>query len=227
MPDPKTYTEEELQAAIEERLAATKGEHDKAFQELWAEAKRAKERAKAFEGLDPGEARELKDKLAKLEQQKKAEKAGVTSEELDRLRAEVRKDLEGEFGQFRTRAEQLASENRALKLDNVVKAMMGKSGVRAERIDPLYRLTADLYDLTEDGKPMLRDRMGTPVEKFIAEDLSKQYPEFFQGSGSSGGGAPKTTAGGRGSPSVIESTNSPEFLANLEAIAKGSARVAG
>ena len=208
----KTYTQAELDAAIQERLAAAKAEGDKAFQSLWDEAKQAKAARK-----------ELEAKLADIEVAQKAQKAGVTSEELNRLRSEIREDLEkGEYGQFRTQAEKLAGENRALKLDNVVKAAMAKGGARADRIDALFRLTSDRYDLTDDGKPMLRDRMGTPIEKYVSDDLLKEYPEFFNGSGASGGGAAKSGAGGVGGGVVSDGAG---FMANLKDIASGKTQV--
>lgn len=222
--DTKTYTDEQVQAMVEEKLAAEKADKDKAFATLWEEAKAAKAKAKEFEAKE----REYQAKLTKLEQAKKAEKAGVTSEELERLRNEVRADLEKEYGEFRTRAERLAQDNRALRLDDNVKGIMAKHGVRAERVDALYRLTGEHYDLTEDGKPMLKDRPGTPVEKFIQDELSKQYPEFFQGSGSNGGGASKSVAGGAGivGRSIAAGDLSFKgFLENVEAIAERKVEV--
>lgn len=222
--DPKTYTQEELDAQVQERLAAAKADGDTAFAKLWEEAKQAKQRLKDFDGVDPVEYKSLKDKVTSLEQQQKAEKAGITSEELTRLRTEVRADLEREYQPHITKAEKLAIENRGLKLDSVVKGQMSKAGVRAERIDALYRLTADEYDLTDDGTPMIKNRMGTPVEKFVSEELVKQYPEFFNGTGSSGGGATKTNAGGGGAK-VIAAGDNKAFIANLDNIASGKATV--
>lgn len=224
MADPKTYTPEEVEALVQEKLAAAKAEGDKAFQSLWDEAKKAKERAKAFEGLDPEEARTLKQKYQELEQRAKADKAGITSEQLEKMRAEIRGSLEQDYVPFKSKAEALEKEMRSLRLDAVVKGVMAKNGVRADRIDALFRLAADQFDLTDDGKPMLKERMGTSVEKFVAEDLFKQYPEFYQGSGSSGGGATKSN-GGAGGSRVIAAGDSAAFLANLEGIASGKVEV--
>jgi hypothetical protein len=223
--DPQTFTQEQVDAMVQEKLAAAKAEGDKAFSSLWDEAKAAKQKLKDYEGVDPNEYRSLKDKLTQLEQQAKAEKAGITSQELDRLRGEVRADLEAQYQPHITKAQQLAAENRALKLDSVVKAQMAQAGVRSERIDALYRLTADEFDLTDDGKPMVKSRMGTPVEKFVGEELVKQYPEFFAGSGSSGGGAPRSS-GGAGTRAPTRISNDPaSLLANIDRLAKGEVTV--
>ena len=117
-------------------------------------------------------------------------------------------------------------DNRTLRLDSVVKAEMAKAGARSERIDALYKLAADEFDLTDDGKPMLKNRPGIEVSKFVAEDLKKQYPELYNGTGSSGGGAPRSTAGGGGAPNTIAADDAEGFIANLEGIAKGAVNVA-
>lgn len=192
--------------------------------EILKEAKGAKDKLRSYEGIDPNEHKSLKEKLADLEQKQKAEKAGITSQELERMRAEVRQSLEAEFSVFRTQAETLAKENRALKLDNRVKKVMGDNGVRAARIDDLFRLTADHYDLTDDGQPMLKEKMGLPIDTYVKEDLRKAYPEWFDGSGSSGGGATKSVAGGGGSR-VIAASDKDAWSQNIEAIAKGTIEV--
>ena len=51
--DSGAFTQEQVDLQITEALATAKGENDTAFDELWKEAKAAKERAKAFGDLDP------------------------------------------------------------------------------------------------------------------------------------------------------------------------------
>lgn len=207
---PKTYTQEEFDSLqqqmqnLQTQLEALKGNRDEVLTEK----------------------KKLQQRLQEIEQEGRAQKAGITAEQLEKLRAEVRQDLEKEYAEFKEKAEQLSTENRALKLDNVVKAAMAKSGVRSERIDSLYKLVADEFDLTDDGKPMLKSRPGTVVDKYIAEELIKVYPEWYQGSGSSGGGASKST-GGAGGTRVVTPGDNDAFIANIEGIAKGEVQVAG
>jgi hypothetical protein len=202
-------TPEEIEEMARE-LAAIKGKHE----ELLGETKAAKEARRVAEA-----------RAGELEQTLKAHKAGVTSQELERLRAEVRADLDKQYAPTLDEAKALQAENRRLKLDDKVKGAMAKSGARADRIDALYKLTQGEYDLTDDGQPMLKTRPGTPVEKFVAEDLKGMYPEFYEGSGSSGGGASRSVAGGAGSQKVIAADDGAAFLANLEGIAKGTVAV--
>lgn len=228
MDESKTYTQEEVDALIEERNKALEENRDKALGQL----KEARDKLKAFDGVDAEEYRALQAKVTDLETKAKADKAGLTSEELNKLRADVAADLKKQYAadanlglkEFPWAAD-LARENRELKLDSVVKAQMAKGGARAERIDALFKLTSERFDLTDDGKPMLRDRPGIEIEKYVSDELKKEYPEFYNGSGSSGGGASKSNAGGVGTTKTVAADDSASFLANLEGIAKGEVAV--
>ena len=180
----------------------------------------------AFKGIDPTEYRSMAAKLQELEHQQKADKAGITSDQLQKLRQEIRGDLEKEYKQALDELEGLRTDNRSLRLDSVVKAEMAKAGVRSERIDALFRLNADKFDLTDDGVPILRERPGAEIGKYVADELRQEYPEFYNGSGSSGGGASKSSApGGAGYTRQIAASDKDTLSANLERIASGEAEV--
>jgi len=219
--DKDTYSPEEVEKLVEERNKALEAKRD----EILGELKAAKEKLKAFDGVDPAEFRKLQTKLAELEQERKAQDKGITSEALDKMRQEVRQDLDKEYGPLKQQLEEARGEVRTLRLDNVVKQHMAKAGVRSERIDALYRLTADQWDLTDDGEPMVKVRPGTEPHKYVGDVLSKEYPEFFEGSGSSGGGASKSAASGSGSPRKIQLGDGEAFLANLDGVASGKVEV--
>lgn len=222
----ETFTQEQVEEMVKERLAAAKAEQDKAFKSLWEEAKEAKRRAQAFADLgDPDEVKGRLARITEMEAEAKAAKAGITSEQLTKMRSEIRAELEKDYAKFKEQAEVNARKVRELQLDSVVKAQMAKNGVRADRIDPLFKLTRDEYDLTDDGVPMLRDRPGTEIGKYISGDLVKAYPEFFEGTGSSGGGASKSASGAGGGARNIAADDAAAFLANLEGIAKGTVKV--
>lgn len=222
----KTFTQAELDAAIAEQVGALQDKNA----ELITEVRQAAAKLKSFEGVDPKEYKSMASRLAELEQNAKAEKAGLTSEQLAKLRQDVEVDVVKRFQSDPTGALQLfpwaadlAKENRSLKLDSVVKADMARAGARSERIDALFRLTADRYDLTDDGKPIVKDKPAAELGKYVAEDLRKEYPEFFNGSGSSGGGA--TKSGTVTQPGYVPA-DSASFQANLEKIARGEVKVA-
>lgn len=216
-----TYTQDQVDQMVAERNKALEAKRD----EILTELKAAKDKLKAFDGVDPSEHRKLQAKLTELEHQRKAQEKGIQSEDLVKMRQEIRQDLDKEYGPIKQQLEEAHKEVRTLRLDNVVKMQMSKAGVRGERVDALYRLTGEQFDLTDDGQPMVKERPGTEVHKYI-EGLADEYPEFFLGSGSSGGGASKS-AGSAGGPAKTISLGDPSaFLANLEGIAGGSVRVA-
>ncbi len=127
--------------------------------------------------------------LKKLENKEKADKVGLNDEQLKQLRADVRAEVEEEFAPFKADAEKFGKENRELKLDNAVKAIAGANGVRAERMAAWWKLNGDRFDLTEDGKPVVKDHPGKSIEKFVAEDLKAEVPDFYQGTQAAGGGS--------------------------------------
>jgi hypothetical protein len=138
-----------------------------------------------------------KEALAAAEK-KAAEKAGVTDEDLEILRAKIRDDLKAESAEeiegLRGEIKELGAvgdENRTLKLDNAVQQLMLSKdvGVRGDRVKALFRLSREEFDLTEDGKPKLVNHPGKTVSAFLADDLKKQYPEFYKGTQAGGGGA--------------------------------------
>src|SRR4051812_2308952 len=148
-------TEEELNAIIAERLAAETEGLKTSQAKLLTEKKAAQARAALFDGLDPEEAKTLKTKFAELEAQSKATAAGITSEALAKLRAEALAESEKKYGPVASERDALKAEIRGLKLDSHVKTLMGKAGARPERIDALFKLSQDRFDLTDDGKPMV------------------------------------------------------------------------
>jgi hypothetical protein len=162
------------------------------------------------------ERRELAAKLAELEAEREATKAGLTSEQLAKIRA----DVEAQYHPLKQEAETYKAKLRALTLDGAVQREMAKAGVRGERIEALWRLASDQFDLTDDGEPYVKNAPAKSIAAFVASDLKQTYPEFFAGTAASGGGAP----GARGTASgtkTISRSDTKAYLANLDGIAKG------
>lgn len=142
-------------------------------------------------------AKKAGDELKKLQSKQKAENAGLTEEQLQQLRADARKEFEEEHADKLAAAESLAKELRGLKLDNAVKRMAGEAGFLAAKLDDLWKLHGDEFDLTDDGKPMVKGKPGVDPKKHI-EALKKQRSEWVEGTKASGGGAGGPTNAGGG-----------------------------
>ena len=211
MPFPSFKTQEEIPEGFREMYEEKDGEWVPKGQEsddttgLKSALDKEREKAKAEEK----ERKRIAAELAELKAKEKAEKAGITDEQLKKLRQEIREDLEKEYQDKIKDRDTLATEVRSLKLDSQVKSLAAKHGVRAERVDAWWRMFSDRFDLTDDGKPMIKDRPGTDVSKFIADDLKKELPDFYAGTQAAGGGAAGATAKGGG-----PATTADNVLAN-------------
>jgi hypothetical protein len=149
-----------------------------------AVAKERAEREAAAKALKDAQVR-----LEELETASKARNAGLSDDKLAELRAELEKKLAPE----RERADKAEARLRALQLDGALKSLMATSGVRAERIDTLWRLIGSEYDLTDGGTPILKADPTADVAKSLASRV-KEYPEFFAAPAAAGGGSSRSGA---------------------------------
>jgi hypothetical protein len=227
--DPKSYTQEEVDAIIAER-DAIKANRDDAL----TEAKKAKAALKGYEGIDPAEYKKLKDAADEA-----ARKAALAEGNLETWKKQVtdqhQKERESDAKRIAKYETAIA---RRLKEDELRKALVGKADPtmmellveHGSKFIHVRETDDDFEHFVADakGNPLVADGKGTPmdVSTFVDQRLKAQFPAAFLGSGSSGGGATKSSgsAGGR-APAVIANTNSPEFLQNLERIHKGEAKV--
>src|SRR3990172_5028623 len=158
-----------------------------------------KEKREAAEKL----VRKTAGELQKLQTQRKAADAGLTEERLKEIQAEALATARAELQPQLDEAVKLRSQNRSLLLDADMKGRALKANIRPERVDKFWKLYGEQFDLTADGKPMVKDKPTLDVEKHLAS-LAKDNPEWIVGTKASGGGAGGTSAGGAGgAPSVV------------------------
>jgi hypothetical protein len=135
-----------------------------------------------------------------LERRLEGQQVGLTEAQQKEYRDKVKADLEQEYKPLKD----IEVEHKALKrltlLDNPVKETMlsEKVGVRGERQAALWTLIKDRFDLTADGKPMVKDHPGLSVEQYLASEVKKEYPEFYKGTQAAGGGAGGSSGDGKG-----------------------------
>lgn len=167
-------------------------------------------------------AKKAADELRKTENRLKAEAAGLTQEQQEKMRADLKAELDAEYAPLKDAAaerERLAAENRTLKLDNTVQSLLGTAGFLAEKIEKVWTLEKGAFDLTADGKPMVKDKPGVDVSKYIADTIVKAYPEWVRGTQASGGGA----KGGTGTtPQSGSQTAGDAVIANPLAVLRAA-----
>lgn len=166
-------------------------DHAAAAQKALAEEREAR---KAAEALAKKAAREAAEAATKRD----AAAKGMTEEELKKLYDSIEANVRGEFEPQLADMEKIRQENRALKLDNKIKALFQKHGALAAKIEDFWKLHGDEFDLTGDDKPMVKNEPGKDVEKHVQGILShrKEWSQGTRASGSGSGFHTTTPAGG-------------------------------
>jgi hypothetical protein len=226
--DPKTYTEDEYNAMLAER-DALKANRD----EILKEKKRADTALKAWDGKDPARYDELL-KAAEEAERKKAASEGdfkaLEKQLVDRHAQEIA-GKEGRIGKLTK-----ALERRLIDAE-LTRAIAAKKG-DPDLLLPYARQFGRVKETDDDfegfvaderGNPLVADGKGTPMtfDLFTEQVLMTKFPRAFEGTGSSGGGAPKPNAGGGGGVREIAAPRGGVFGADFdpEAISKGTAKV--
>lgn len=229
MPDPKTYTQDEFDAMVAER-DAVKANRDVVLKE----AKDAKKKLADYDGVDPEKYKQLESAAAEADRKKATAEGDFKSLETQ-LKDLHKKEIDGKEVKIGKLTK--AVEKRAIR--NELTAALIKAGALPDMIDLLVergekhgrlKETDDDYAsfiADEKGNPLVADGAGTAMtwDVFVEQKLKTQYPRAFEGTGSSGGGAPKSNPGGGGSPKVIQAGDNAAFLANLDGIASGKVTV--
>ena len=207
MPE-QTAEEKAAEAAAKAKAeAAEKAAED--IEALRAEVADEKTKRTAAEAL----MRKSAAALQKLETQRKAADAGLTEERLKEIRADADAEARAELKPQLDEAAKLKAQNRALVLDADMKARALKAGVLPTKVDDFWALRGPEFDLTSDGKPMVRDKPTVEVDKHLAA-LLKRNPEWVAGTKANGGGA----AGGAGGAGAGGGIGYERIHANPEAV---------
>lgn len=219
MPDaPKTYTQDELDAAVADRNKALEATHQKALGQL-AETRKA---LKSFEGIDPNDYKAMREAAEKLEEER-AKAQGDWKAREAQLTDRQKKELEAKDARIGKLSKVV---ERRVKSDELSRAI-AKAGGDADLLLPHAERFAKVQETDEDFNLVLTDEKGAVVDAdaFVAQTLKPKFPSAFAGTGSSGGGATRSAASGGNR--VIPAGDNPAFIANLKDIASGKVNVAG
>ena len=223
----KTYTAEEVAAIIAER-DAIKANRDEAL----TEAKKAKKALQNYEGVDPAEFKRLKDAAEQAE----ANKARAEGD-FETLKKQLVEKHNAELTGKESKIGKLtkALERRLVDAE-LTRAIAAKKG-EPDLLLPYARQFVRVKETEDDfegyvsdaaGNPLIADGKGTPMsfETFVEQTLMTKFPRAFDGTGSSGGGAAKTNAGGGGQNTFNPATATPaDFLNSVEALSKGTVKL--
>lgn len=233
MADPKTYTQEELDAKLAE-LAAEKEALKANRDEALSEAKKAKSALKNYDGVDPAEYKTLKTAADEA-----ARKAALAEGNLEVWKKQVTDAHQKERDGDQKRIDKLTRALERRLVDATLAESLAKADVDPTML-PLLKLEGRRYvrvkETDDDFEPLVADERGNAliadgkgtamsVDDLVVQKLKAQYPGAFKGTGSSGGGAPKPGAGGGGA-NVIPAGDGAAFLASVGDISAGKKTVA-
>lgn len=233
----KTYTQEELDQILADRIAEANKGLEKNRDAALAEAKAAKERLKALEGIDPEEYRTLKEQQEKAERERQ-EAAGNFKALEQQLVEKHQKELDGVRSKLEDENKRLRASLEANLIDAEATRILAEHSDSPSLLLPHVR--SQMKVVEEDGKFFARivDEAGnvrigtgkgsdpmTTAELIEEMKQDKAYALAFRGTGSSGGGASRSTASGGGRQQVVTSGDNDAFVTNLEGIAKGDVEV--
>lgn len=208
MADPITMTQEELDALVADKLASAKAEGDAAFQNLWKEAKAAKAKLRDYDGIDPERARAFQKKADDAEAAAAAARGDFTVREKNLVEAHT-KEREGDRAKITKRDAVIRRRVAEAELRAAIARKKGDADLLLPHALPYVEVEETDDDfvpvLKEKGSLLVADGTGKPMDfdMFVEQRLMAKFPGAFDGSGSSGGGAPKSAAGGSGGVRVI------------------------
>jgi hypothetical protein len=224
----ESFTKEQVAELVAAEVAGLKANQTK----LLNEKKAADALLKKYEGIDPETARQALEAAADAER-KRAELAGDWKAREAQLLEKVGKDIAAKDTKITALSSALERRLVDAEATSALAAAKGAPKVLLPHIKAQTKVVEEegeyvVYVVDARGNPRIGDAKGTPMTIAQLVEEMKQDPDVarnFEGTGSSGGGATRSTGGASGTTRSIASTNSPDFLANLADIASGKVKV--
>ena len=219
----KTFTQEEFDAMIAERLSTEVAGLKANQAEALKEAKAAKAALKNYDGIDPEEYKALKAAAAEAEEKRAAAAGDFETLKKQMIEAGAKKEKTLIDQHTRQLSERDAKEAKLTKSleKRLVQAELTKAIAAAKGDPDLLLPYAERFVRTREtdddfeafvvdgsGNARVADGKGTPMtfDMFVEQDLMQKFPRAFDGTGSSGGGASKSTGGAGGAKNIPAGT---------------------
>lgn len=197
-------------------------------------ALRERAEKKLPEGFDPEDYAEL---LKLREEATKGKLSDKQREELESFKRQMQEQSAKEIQKREKEMERLRTALRQELVTGRATAALASAKGSVKLLLPHVERHATVTEVDGRFVPVVVDEEGhtrvgpsganMTFEELVAEmRANAEYAGAFEGTGSSGGGAPRSAGGaGAGSKTVIPAGDQAAFLANLEGIAKGSVEV--
>lgn len=233
MAEIKFESEEAFNAAVAERIAAETAGLKTNKDEVLKELKAARAKLAAYDGVDPEEHKRLKTAAEEAERKKAAAEGDFKSLE-QQLVTKYEKQIAAEQAEKARYAKAMeqhlidaAIAQELAKHSDTPKLLMPhlKAQVKVQEVDGEFvARVVDAQGTVRIGKGQGSSPMS--IAELVEEmKTSDEFAPAFRGSGSSGGGASKSSGSAAGAR-VVPAGDNAAFLANLDGIAKGTTKVA-
>jgi hypothetical protein len=217
-------------AALQEEKAALIANRN----EVLKEAKAAKTKLAAYAGIDLEEVKTLKQEKEEAER-KRAEAVGDWKARETQLLAKVQQDIDAREGRIKTLSTALERRLVDAEATAALASAKGSTKVLLPHIKSHVKVVEEdgefvVHVVDAKGNQRIGDAKGSPMTIAQLVEEMKADPDFarnFEGSGSSGGGAPRSNAGGGGGVKTIAAGDNAAFLANVDGILDGTVKIAG
>jgi hypothetical protein len=228
----ETFTQEQVDALIAERLASEVAGLKSNQAELQKEAKAAKAKLASYEGIDPEEHKRLKSAADDAER-KRLQGEG----DFKQLEKQLVTKYEGELEKERTVSTRYRSAVEKNLIDAAAATELAKHSDSPTLLLPHVRgqmkvieQDGEFHARIVDGQGNVRIGKGQGSSPMTLPELidemksDKNFALAFRGTGSSGGGAAKSN-GGAGGVRTVAAGDKKAFIDNVEAIATSKVEV--
>lgn len=201
--------------------------------------KKAEQKLRQLDGVDPEEYKRLKADAEKAEEERQRAEGNF-----EQLLEKERGKMQELIAERDEKIEALTASLESTLIESAAKSAISAHGGDAELLLPHVTRSAKLVErdgrhvavvVDDKGEPRLAPDAKTAQDYMGIEHLVNgwkadgKYPGAFAGTGASGGGAPPGSGGGGGgggAPRSVSASDAKAILANEEAIAKGEVVVA-
>ena len=176
MPFPTFKTQDEVPEAFRSEYEEKDG--------LWVpkavEPGPTRKQIEAREAAAIKRAKDAEARAAELEQELTAKNAGVSAEELQKVRANVEKE-------WKAKVDALSAEKHELTFGAQMNALLADAGV--VDVSDARSILGPRFELSEAGALVPKDDKSVPAKQYL-ESLRAEKGHLFKGSQADGGGAP-------------------------------------
>lgn len=192
----------------------------------------AKERLDAYGGVDPAEIKRLQSAVEEADRKSKSKDSDLT-QALAKLQADLDAKYGKEIAAMKEREQAATAAARDARFEQELMDAALSGGVVKEDVKAVVTLARSFgrVKLNDAGRAIVvgpdgQEAPGSTLDDFFKGTFKKEYPKFYEASGSSGSGAASgSSASAPAGSKRVKASDAMGLRANAEGIAKGEVEV--